>query len=114
MPDYREVAHGRADRGESGVAHEGHQPCRHSHIQFSIGGIVGFGLWFWLIARCSMGASHRSACCFRCFAFDFERFVLGDRMTPKLIVGGLLRSRRRHYTSKIDRLTNLNLEVASW
>jgi O-acetylserine/cysteine efflux transporter len=31
-----------------------------------IGGIVGFGPWFWLIARCSMAASHPSVCCFRC------------------------------------------------
>jgi len=32
-----------------------------------IGGIAGFGLWFWLIGRCSTWAgSHPSACCFRC------------------------------------------------
>ena len=31
-----------------------------------IGGIIGFGLWFWLIARCSMSRVAPLACCFRC------------------------------------------------
>jgi O-acetylserine/cysteine efflux transporter len=52
-----------------------------------IGGIVGFGLWFWLIARCSMG---RVGLLLPVFALISSVLFLGDRITPKLIVGGLL------------------------
>ena len=43
-----------------------------------IGGIVAFGLWFWLIARCSIGASHPSVCSFRCL----PRLATGPPLQP--------------------------------
>jgi O-acetylserine/cysteine efflux transporter len=55
-----------------------------------IGGIVGFGLWFWLIARCSMSRVAPFGLLLPVFAFISSVLFLGDRMTPKLIVGGLL------------------------
>jgi O-acetylserine/cysteine efflux transporter len=55
-----------------------------------IGGIVGFGLWFWLIARCSMGRVAPFSLLLPVFALISSVLFLGDRMTPKLIVGGLL------------------------
>jgi O-acetylserine/cysteine efflux transporter len=55
-----------------------------------IGGIVGFGLWFWLIARCSMGRVAPFGLLLPVFALIFSVLFLGDHMTPKLIAGGLL------------------------
>src|SRR3954466_11819959 len=55
-----------------------------------IGGIVGFGLWFWLIARCSMGRIAPFGLLLPLFALTSSVLFLGERMTPKLIVGGLL------------------------
>jgi O-acetylserine/cysteine efflux transporter len=55
-----------------------------------IGGIVGFGLWFWLIARCSMGRVAPFGLLLPVFAFISSVLFLGERMTPKLIAGGLL------------------------
>ncbi|HLG84933.1 MAG TPA: EamA family transporter [Bradyrhizobium sp.] len=55
-----------------------------------IGGIVGFGLWFWLIARCSMGRVAPFGLLLPVFALMSSVLFLGERMTPKLIVGGLL------------------------
>ena len=55
-----------------------------------IGGIVGFGLWFWLIGRCSMGRVAPFGLLLPVFALISSVLFLGDRMTPKLIVGGLL------------------------
>jgi O-acetylserine/cysteine efflux transporter len=55
-----------------------------------IGGIVGFGLWFWLIARCSMGRVAPYGLLLPVFALISSVLFLGDRMTPRLIVGGLL------------------------
>jgi O-acetylserine/cysteine efflux transporter len=55
-----------------------------------IGGIVGFGLWFWLIGRCSMGRVAPFGLLLPLFALASSVLFLGDRMTPKLIVGGLL------------------------
>ena len=55
-----------------------------------IGGIVGFGLWFWLIARCSMGRIAPFGLLLPVFALMSSVLFLGDRMTPKLIAGGLL------------------------
>ena len=55
-----------------------------------IGGIVGFGLWFWLIARCSMGRVAPFGLLLPMFALMASVLFLGDRVTPKLIVGGLL------------------------
>jgi O-acetylserine/cysteine efflux transporter len=55
-----------------------------------IGGIVGFGLWFWLIARCSMGRVAPFGLLLPVFAVISSVLFLGDHITPKLIVGGLL------------------------
>jgi O-acetylserine/cysteine efflux transporter len=55
-----------------------------------IGGIVGFGLWFWLIARCSMGRVAPFGLLLPVFAVISSVLFLGDQMTPKLIFGGLL------------------------
>src|SRR5262245_11504131 len=55
-----------------------------------IGGIVGFGLWFWLIARCSMGRVAPFGLLLPVFALISSVLFLGDRMTPKLIFGWLL------------------------
>ena len=55
-----------------------------------IGGIVGFGLWFWLIGRCSMGRVAPFGLLLPVFALISSVLFLGDRITPKLIVGGLL------------------------
>jgi O-acetylserine/cysteine efflux transporter len=55
-----------------------------------IGGILGFGLWFWLIARCSMSRVAPFGLLLPVFAVMSSVLFLGDRMTPKLIVGGLL------------------------
>jgi O-acetylserine/cysteine efflux transporter len=55
-----------------------------------IGGIAGFGLWFWLIARCSMGRVAPFGLLLPVFALISSVLFLGDRMIPKLIVGGML------------------------
>jgi O-acetylserine/cysteine efflux transporter len=55
-----------------------------------IGGIVGFGLWFWLIARCSMDRVAPFGLLLPVFALISSVLFLGDRVTSKLIVGGLL------------------------
>ncbi|WP_050626876.1 DMT family transporter [Bradyrhizobium viridifuturi] len=55
-----------------------------------IGGIVGFGLWFWLIARCSMGRVAPFSLLLPVFALMSSALFLGEPMTPKLIIGALL------------------------
>lgn len=55
-----------------------------------IGGIAGFGLWFWLIARCSMGRVAPFGLLLPVFAVISSVLFLGDPVTQKLIVGGLL------------------------
>ncbi|WP_028331538.1 EamA family transporter [Bradyrhizobium sp. USDA 3256] len=55
-----------------------------------IGGIVGFGLWFWLIGRCSMGRVAPFGLLLPVFALISSVLFLGDSVTPKLVVGGLL------------------------
>jgi O-acetylserine/cysteine efflux transporter len=55
-----------------------------------IGGIVGFGLWFWLIARCSMGRVAPFGLLLPVFAVISSVLFLGDHITSRLIVGGLL------------------------
>jgi O-acetylserine/cysteine efflux transporter len=55
-----------------------------------IGGIVGFGLWFWLIARCSMGRVAPYGLLLPVFALISSVLFLGDHVTPRLIAGGLL------------------------
>ncbi len=53
------------------------------------GGIVGFGLWFWLIAQCSMGRVAPFGLLMPVFATMSSVLFLGDRLTPMLVVGGL-------------------------
>lgn len=55
-----------------------------------IGGIVGFGLWFWLIARCSISRIAPFGLLLPVFAMISSVLFLGDPMTPMLIGGGLL------------------------
>jgi O-acetylserine/cysteine efflux transporter len=55
-----------------------------------IGGIVGFGLWFWLIARCSMERIAPFGLLLPVFALMSSALFLGEPMTPKLIAGALL------------------------
>jgi O-acetylserine/cysteine efflux transporter len=55
-----------------------------------IGGIAGFGLWFWLIARCSMGRIAPFGLLLPVFAVISSVLFLDERMTSKMIVGGLL------------------------
>ena len=55
-----------------------------------IGGIAGFGLWFWLIGRCSMGRVAPFGLLLPVFALMSSVLFLGERVTPKLIVGALL------------------------
>src|SRR6202030_3532832 len=55
-----------------------------------IGGIGGVWPLFWLIARCSMGRVAPFGLLLPVFALISSVLFLGDRMTPKLIVGGLL------------------------
>ncbi|WBL77533.1 EamA family transporter [Bradyrhizobium xenonodulans] len=55
-----------------------------------IGGILGFGLWFWLIGRCSMSRVAPFGLLLPVFALMSSVLFLGEPVTPKLIVGGLL------------------------
>src|SRR3954469_4716686 len=55
-----------------------------------IGGIVGFGLWFWLIGRCSMSRVAPFGLLLPVFALISSVLFLGDRLTPAFIAGGLL------------------------
>jgi O-acetylserine/cysteine efflux transporter len=55
-----------------------------------IGGIVGFGLWFWLIARCTMARVAPFALLLPVFALISSVLFLGDRITPTLAIGALL------------------------
>jgi O-acetylserine/cysteine efflux transporter len=54
------------------------------------GGIVGFGLWFWLIGRCTMARVAPFALLLPVFALMSSVLFLGDRMTPTLAIGALL------------------------
>ncbi|MBH5370034.1 DMT family transporter [Bradyrhizobium glycinis] len=74
-----------------------------------IGGIVGFGLWFWLIARCSMGRIAPFGLLLPVFALMSSVMFLGEQMTPKLIVGGLLAISGVAMTQmKLERSSGLN------
>src|ERR671922_241701 len=53
-------------------------------------GLFYVGLGFWLIARCSMGRVAPFGLLLPVFAVISSVLFLGDHMTPKLIVGGLL------------------------
>jgi O-acetylserine/cysteine efflux transporter len=51
---------------------------------------AGFGLWFWLIGRCTMARVAPFALLLPVFALMSSVLFLGDRMTPKLAIGALL------------------------
>jgi O-acetylserine/cysteine efflux transporter len=55
-----------------------------------IGGIAGFGLWFWLIGRCSMDRVAPFGLLLPVFALMSSVLFLGERVTPGLIAGSLL------------------------
>ncbi|WNV10492.1 DMT family transporter [Tardiphaga sp. 709] len=55
-----------------------------------IGGIVGFSLWFWLIARCTMGRVAPFGLLLPVFALISSALFLDEHITPTLIVGTLL------------------------
>jgi O-acetylserine/cysteine efflux transporter len=54
-----------------------------------IGGILGFGLWFWLIARWTMARVAPFALLLPVFALMSSVLFLGDRVTPTLVIGAL-------------------------
>ncbi len=79
-----------------------------------IGGIVGFGLWFWLIARCSMGRVAPFGLLLPVFALIVERAVPWRPHDPEVDRRWAARDlRRRDYTDKIWRPANLNLSFAA-
>lgn len=55
-----------------------------------IGGIIGFGLWFWLIACCSMSRIAPFGLLLPVFAVISSVLFLEDPVTPKLVIGGLV------------------------
>jgi O-acetylserine/cysteine efflux transporter len=55
-----------------------------------IGGIVGYGSWFWLIARCAISRVAPFSLLQPVFAAVASVLFLGEQMTPALIVGGLV------------------------
>ena len=55
-----------------------------------LSGIVGFGLWFWLIARCSIGRVGPFNLLQPVFAAVSSVLFLGERLTATLVVGGLI------------------------
>ncbi|MGM5027134.1 DMT family transporter [Tardiphaga sp. 862_B3_N4_1] len=55
-----------------------------------IGGIVGFSLWFWLIARCTMGRVAPFGLLLPVFVLISSVLFLDEHITPTLIVGALL------------------------
>jgi O-acetylserine/cysteine efflux transporter len=55
-----------------------------------LSGIVGFGLWFWLVARCSIGRVGPFSLLQPVFATISSVLFLGERLTAPLVVGGLI------------------------
>jgi O-acetylserine/cysteine efflux transporter len=55
-----------------------------------LSGIAGFGLWFWLIARCSIGRLAPFCLLQPVFAAASSVLFLGERLTAPLVVGGLI------------------------
>lgn len=78
-----------------------------------IGGIVGFSLWIWLIGRCSMGRVAPFGLLLPVFALIASVLFLGERMTPNLIVGGLLAISGVAITQVKPRRIRLGPDVAS-
>ena len=54
------------------------------------GAVAGWGLWFWLIARCSMTRLAPFGLLQVVFAVVAGVVFLGERMTPSLVVGAVL------------------------
>ncbi len=55
-----------------------------------IGGIAGFGLWFWLIARSSMVSVAPFGLLMPVFATLSSAIFLGERLTLRLVGGGIV------------------------
>jgi O-acetylserine/cysteine efflux transporter len=55
-----------------------------------LGGIVGFGVWFWLIASCTMTRVAPFGLLLPVFALISSVLFLGERLNATLVVGGLL------------------------
>ena len=55
-----------------------------------LGGITGFGLWFWLIARCSVARVAPYALLQSPFAIAAGVIANGERLTPALVAGALV------------------------
>jgi drug/metabolite transporter (DMT)-like permease len=76
-----------------------------------IGGIAGFGLWFWLIARCTMGRVAPFGFAASGVRLDFERVVPWRPYDPNVNCRRPARHlRRRHHTSEIH-LTKSSFKV---
>ena len=54
------------------------------------GAVAGWGLWFWLIARCSMTRLAPFALLQIVFAVAAGVVFLNERMTPSLVIGAVL------------------------
>jgi O-acetylserine/cysteine efflux transporter len=54
------------------------------------GAVAGWGLWFWLIARCSMTRLAPFALLQIVFAVGAGVVFLGERLTPSLVVGAVV------------------------
>jgi O-acetylserine/cysteine efflux transporter len=54
------------------------------------GAVAGWGLWFWLIARCSMTRLAPFALLQVVFAVAAGVVFLNERLTPSLVVGAVL------------------------
>ncbi len=75
-----------------------------------IGGIVGFGLWFWLIARCTMARVAPFALLLPVFALISSVLFLGRPHDPDLGHRGAARHRgRRHHASGTGRSAKTKL-----
>jgi hypothetical protein len=80
-----------------------------------IGGIVGFGLWFWLIARCITARVAPFALLLPVLALISSVLFRSGPHDPDVSYRGATRHLgRRHYASETDRSTKFNLKVASW
>ena len=54
------------------------------------GAVAGWGLWFWLIARCSMTRLAPFGLLQVVFAVAAGVVFLGERLTPSLVVGAVI------------------------
>jgi len=54
-----------------------------------IGGVAGFGLWFWLIGRCAMSRIAPFALLLPVFAIISSILFLGEPLTVRLLIGAL-------------------------